>query len=233
MSYSRDPTDEEVQAVALLAVRAFKSQGLSTCLFGGAACRLYGNSRTPNDADIVVLTSAYTTEDLKLFLTRVEPSTFYLVASRQIGATYKVLWARLKGNLVHSRRSCKVDILIPGVLNIPHIPTANIITINELPLMPLIPLLLLKLQGWSDHRESSRSDMQAKQYVDVRDITQLLRICVTRGARLEDVVGWLPREFVDAGRERLARYLETLRPAQAHLWRDVGFEVTIPESNWM
>lgn len=67
--------------------------------------------------------------------------------------------------------------------------------------------------------------MQQKQYVDVRDISQLLQIAVSRGARLQDDLGWLPAEFVDAGRQRLARYLETLRPANAELWVQVGFQV--------
>jgi len=222
---SQGPSYEEIKSVARLAVRAFESRGLTTCLFGGTACRLYGNSRTPNDVDLVVLTTSHTTEDLKLLLSQIAPSTFYLRPPKSIGATYKVLFAKLRGNIHYSRRSCKVDILIPGVLNIPQIPPAHILHIDDLPVMPLIPLLLLKLQGWSDHRASSRSDMQQKQYMDIRDITQLLQIAVMRGARLEDAIEWLPQEFVVAGRARLARYLETLRPSQTSNWVEIGFEI--------
>lgn len=89
--------------------------------------------------------------------------------------------------------------------------------------MPIIPLLILKLQGWDDHRESTRTDMRAKQYVDIRDISQLLRIAVGQGASVESASEWLPADFVDAGRERLARYLEIVRPVQSQSWKEIGF----------
>ena len=42
------PTAEEIRTVARKAVTALTSQGLSCCLFGSAACLLYGNGRAPN-----------------------------------------------------------------------------------------------------------------------------------------------------------------------------------------
>jgi hypothetical protein len=176
---------------------------------------------------MVVATTMYTTEELKQLITRGDPSTFYLRPAKTPGATYKVLWAKLRPNLVYSRRSCKVDILIPGTLNIPFVPPSLVPMIDELPVMPIISLLLLKLQGWEDHRNSTRSDMQHKQYMDIRDINQLLQIASQREARLEDELGWLPQEFVDTGRERLARYLQTIRPMHASRWAEIGFEVNV------
>ncbi|KAI0088398.1 hypothetical protein BDY19DRAFT_994295 [Irpex rosettiformis] len=222
---SLSPTADEIKQVAHSVVRVLTARGLKTCLFGGAACYLYGNSRTPNDVDIVVLTSNHTTEDLKLFISRADPSTFYLRPSKKVGETYKILWARLRGNVFYTRRSCKVDILIPGILNIPSVPHHLVINLNNLPVMPIIPLLMLKLQGWEDHRLSSRFDMQQKQYVDIRDISQLLQVAINRGETLQDELVWLPEEFIDAGRVRLAKYLEILRPTNAGSWKVVGFEV--------
>jgi hypothetical protein len=36
--------------------------------------------------------------------------------------------------------------------------------------MPLIAAILLKWQGWTDHRDSKRENFQGKQHVDVDDI---------------------------------------------------------------
>lgn len=229
--------------MATKAVAIYESLGFSCCLFGSAGCALYGTSRTPNvrgpsvvlvrrahamvlpqDVDIVVMTSEYDTEYLKRLLTTHASTTFYLRPSKAPGATYKVLFARL--GTKYSRRSCKVDILIPGILDIPHVDRHRIVRVNDLPVIPLIVLLLLKLKGWSDHRASSRSDFQQKQYVDVRDINQLLMIVADKG---EDVrtATWLPQAFVDAGQERLNRYITALRPLSAYLWGDIGFKVAI------
>lgn len=168
----------------------------------------------------MVMTSAYTTEDLKRMLVG-KNSSFYLRPSRKVGETYKLVFYTLQPNFRYSRRSCKVDILIPGILNIPHISTYDIREIDNLPVMPLIPLLLLKLQGWADHRDSSRSDMQQKQYADIRDISQLVQIAIQSGVTLGDALDWLPTDFVDAGRARLARFLEIVRPSQT--WTEIGF----------
>ena len=122
----------------------------------------------------------------------------------------------------HRKRSCKVDVLVPGILNIPFVPTQHIVSLEDLPVMPLIALLLLKLQGWEDHRLSGRSDMQQKQYVDVRDIQQLLQIAAQRGETVSDMT-WLPHDFVDAGQKRLNRFLGNFRPTSSHLWEIIGF----------
>ena len=213
----RPVTVDEIYDVAEQAVDIFRSHDLHTCLFGSAACSLYGVDRTPNvssgfphgvrdllaellrvlmrlmqDIGLVVLTKNYDQEELKQLL--VDGSDdFYLVPSRNPSATYSVLWCRLSGGSNRrsrfggrgsSRRSCKVDILVPGVLNIPNVPQRRIKMISELPVMPLIPLLLLKLQGWSNHRESTREDMQEKQYVDAEDVVELLQIAVERDQRV-------------------------------------------------
>ena len=48
------------------------------------------------------------------------------------------------------RFSSKVDILLPGVMHLPALPTSMITRISSLPLVPFPVLLLQKLQGWAD-----------------------------------------------------------------------------------
>ncbi|PCH35496.1 hypothetical protein WOLCODRAFT_166290 [Wolfiporia cocos MD-104 SS10] len=86
-------------------------------------------------------------------------------------ATYKVLWYRLSYSLSRPRR-CKADILVPGVMDIPDAPRDLVRTISELPVMPLALLLFLKLQSWTDHRDSPRDWMRPKQNDDVLDISR-------------------------------------------------------------
>lgn len=169
------------------------------------------------------MTQLHSTEYLKQLLATKASRTFYLRPAKTAGATYKVLFAHLKSR-GSFRRSCKVDVLIPGVLNIPFVDDHRIVHINNFPVMPLAALLLLKLQGWSDHRASARTDMQQKQYVDVRDVNQLLQIAVDKGVDIRTET-WLPQSFVEAGQEMLSRYLNALRPRSAHQWKSIGFDV--------
>jgi len=215
---SLPPTAQEIRTVARKSVALLAEQGLSSCLFGSSGCSLYGCTRKPNDVDIIVMTTEYSTEELKELIA-VQPNTrFYLRGSKTVGATYKVLFYSLG-----KKRSCKVDVLIPGVLNIPYISPDRIVHIDGLPVLPFIPLLLLKLQGWSDHRASAREDMRQKQYIDIRDLQQLLTIAAQKGENVGDVDQWLPASFMFAGRERIRRFVETYRQPEG--WERIGFSV--------
>lgn len=165
------------------------------------------------------MTSQYDTEQLKELIVLHANTRFYLRGSRRAGATYKILFYSLG-----KQRSCKVDILVPGVLNIPHLSSDRIALIDGLPVLPFIALLLMKLQGWSDHRASARSDMRDKQYVDVRDLHQLLTIGAQRGERVDGIQHWLPESFVALGQERITRFIENYR--QPDGWRRIGFAVS-------
>ena len=112
-----------------------------------------------------------------------QSSRFELRPSRKRGATYKLLYYRHPDD---DYITIKVDILVPGILNIPSIPTERIHRVNKLPPMPFLPLLLLKLQAWHDHRASYRSDYNAKQWMDVQDIQALLPIAVRRGEHKDE-----------------------------------------------
>ncbi len=170
-----------------------------------------------------MLTATYDQEQLKRFLVA-SNDKFYLVPSRNPVATYRVLWYRLRTRRRDGgqSRSCKVDILVPGVLNIPDVPRHRVKKISGLPVMPLIPLLLLKLQGWSDHRLSPRPDMQAKQHVDVEDILELLDIAVERGKEVSSrKLRWLPASLIRASRTR-ARDFGKKYPKSKDDWEEVG-----------
>ncbi|RPD60544.1 hypothetical protein L226DRAFT_533867 [Lentinus tigrinus ALCF2SS1-7] len=221
----RPPTFDEIRDVAEQAVNIFRNHGLDSCLFGSAACSLFGVSRTPNDVDLVVLTKNYDQEELKQLLVD-SSGDFYLVPSRNPSATYSVLWCRLPGRGGGRGRSrkCKVDILVPGVLNIPNVPWRRVKMIDGLPAMPLIPLLLLKLQGWSDHRDSHRADMQEKQYVDAEDILELLEIAVGRDQEVrQGNLSWMPRRLIWDSEARVEEFKEEY-PISAMDWQDVGFD---------
>lgn len=68
---------------------------------------------------MVVFTSKYTQEELKDFLIAYD-SRFYLVPSKDPYATYRVLWFKLY-TYKDRHLDCKVDLLLPGVMNIPSI----------------------------------------------------------------------------------------------------------------
>ncbi|KAI0649647.1 hypothetical protein C8Q79DRAFT_337305 [Trametes meyenii] len=219
----------QVLDVARKVVSIFESRGLKCCLMGSVASYLYGVSRAPNDVDMVVLSIDYTQEDLKAMLVQSDPH-FTLVRSRNPRATYRVLWYRIP----NTYKRCKVDILIPGVLNVPDLPPNSVVTNARynLPIMPLIPQLLLKLQGWSDHRASTRTDMQLKQYLDVRDIDALLDIVCNKGARIDDPEWhWVPDAMVADAQSTLKTYLVLASPQSVYNWRKAGFSVSQPTSS--
>ncbi|KAJ3720070.1 hypothetical protein C8R42DRAFT_108613 [Lentinula raphanica] len=177
-------TASDIDTAARATITGLKAFNLDCYLVGSVACAAYGMSRTPNDIDMVVLTSQYTQEQLKYILVRYD-SRFYLIDSKDPNATYRVLWFRLTGY----HRSCKVDLLLPGIMNIPSVEPARIVRVGDIvgapagsilfrdyPLMPFLPLLLLKLQAWQDHGESPKLFVREKQQMDVRDIRELLQL---------------------------------------------------------
>ena len=86
-----------------------------------------------------------------------------------------MLFCRLPGFRRRGRR-VKVDILTPLTPNlwIPRVLSEDTWLIKNIPVMPLFDLLVMKMQGWRDHRASRRSDFRAKVSADVTDIRALL-----------------------------------------------------------
>ncbi|KAH9934561.1 uncharacterized protein BXZ73DRAFT_77033 [Epithele typhae] len=220
------PTADEVLQVTQTAVSIFQGLGLSCCLFGSVASYIYGVARPPNDADIVVLTSVYSQEELKELLVGTDP-TFYLVVSENLAAPYRVLWYRLSKSEYQIARpfeDCKVDILTPGTLNIPDVPLESVGLRQGLPVMPLIPQLLLKVQGWEDHRRSHRMDMRAKVPVDIKDVDSLVDVAVREKAKLGEsgLQEWFSEEVALQLKRQVADFVETASRRGPHKWRRLG-----------
>jgi hypothetical protein len=93
--------------------------------------------------------------------------------------------------------------------------------------MPLIAVLLLKLQGWTDHRDSEREDFQEKQYIDVDDIMEVLDI-LRRAHRTKTLTSesWMPPWFVRAAKWRVDEFVEAF-PDTKERWRDIGFDAPV------
>ncbi|KAI0752474.1 hypothetical protein C8Q80DRAFT_1351008 [Daedaleopsis nitida] len=165
------------------------------------------------DVDLVVLSTDRDQESLKRMLVE-QDSLFYLVPSKNPRATYEVLWyslsdstSRYYGSLRALYDCHKVDILNPGVMNI-----------------PLLPQLLLKLQAWSDHRASHRANMRAKQHVDVRDIDLLLDIAVRKAVRIRaEDTRWVPETMITEAQGRVLSYTMFASQKTSAGWKTVGF----------
>ena len=169
----------------------------------------------------MVLGSTYAQEELKRRIASANPK-FYLIQSKDPFATYKILWYR-----VGHRRSCKVDILQPGIMNIPLISTDKIEYINNLPVMPFSLNLLMKLQGWEDHKNSPKFHHNQKQFMDINDLNRMLPIAVARGAkpRMET---WIPEDFIRIAEIRVKEYVRLYDNSRKH-WEHLGFETQVSE----
>ncbi|RDB18619.1 hypothetical protein Hypma_014709 [Hypsizygus marmoreus] len=226
MPYPTGPlTGKEIRKVARATITTLAEEGLDACLFGSAACAIYGmENREPNDIDVVVLTDQDPEEIKDLLISNNDK--FFLVPSRNPQNTYQVLWFTLPSPRFESR-TCKVDILIPGLLSIPNIPTRRLEYIDpfhDIPVVPLLALLLLKLRGWTDHLIDSRAHMRNKVEEDEEDIDEMLHLAVEEyGVNLR-TEKWMPRWFVREARERVRQYVETW-PDSADRWSELGFSV--------
>ncbi|OCH85891.1 hypothetical protein OBBRIDRAFT_797697 [Obba rivulosa] len=212
------PTSQEVRTVADRAICIFASLNLECCLVGGLACSLFGISRTPGDVDLVIVTALHSQESLKRMLCD-RDSNFFLVPSKKAFATYKVLWYG------YPYRRCKVDILLPGIMNIPSVPKDRVEQRSGFPVMPLLPLLMLKLQAWEDHRNHYESYMREKQHTDVSDIRSLLKIARRNGISCGNASNsWIPSSLVEETKRRVKSWVERMGSAENHDWAAIGFD---------
>ena len=176
----------------------------------------------PQDVDLVVMSRDHDTETLKEMIVQ-KDRDFFLRDSRQLEATHRILYCRVGSG---GERLCKVDILTPGIMNIPIVPDDRMgrwtFEGKSLFSMPIIPLLLLKLQAWEDHGASDRWEVRAKQSTDVEDINTLVNSAKQRGDRLASDSHWLPLKFIQEGKRRS----RILRPnSNVRAWQTLGFPV--------
>ena len=166
--------------------------------------------------DVVVLTQD-DKEEIKRKITAAD-NKFYLIRPKNPSDTFRVLWYRIRPGV-----SCKVDILLPGLLNIPPIPTHLIEIQDELPVMPFLPLLLLKVQGWFEHEKDERWHVRSKIRDDYRDIDEMLGTFINDSHRL-DANEWLPAAFIDTSREHVKAFV-LQREYTKERWNEIGFDV--------
>ena len=146
-------------------------------------------------------------------------SRFYLKDG--INGPYTVLWYSFSWK---PRVHCKVDILVPPELRIPNIILSSIAYCGDslIPVMPFLPLLILKVQGWSDHRKSHEERFQVKVPQDEEDITDLLSMLDSRDHLKR--FGWLPRWFLRNANDLIQEYVECFPETESE-WRYIGFDV--------
>ena len=174
------------------------------------------------DVDVVVFNQRANAENVKDYLVSVN-DRFYLVDSTNPRNTYKILYYSI------SRRpslGCKVDILTPGpeVLHIPRITDDHVLYLDgsDIPVMPFLPLLILKVQGWYDHRRSHRQDMRQKVPHDVNNIMELLDM-TDKSDRLNHF-NWLPDWFIERAYTIIRDFCKK-KPSSRSSWRSLGFDV--------
>ncbi|KAH6906207.1 hypothetical protein BKA70DRAFT_1564553 [Coprinopsis sp. MPI-PUGE-AT-0042] len=223
----------EIKQTAREAIESLQNEGLHACLFGSAACSFYGmQNRVPNDVDVVVMNAddfGYNPENIKYQLT-CSNNRFFLVDSRDPHADYRILYFRLGGP--DSRRRCKVDILVPGLLSIPNIPPDGFTYAANHPRIPLVPmmtLILLKLRGWWDHwNDDTRPWMREKAAQDEEDIEEMLSMAVHEGYSVWDGDReWWDEEFIKDALDWIEEYVENW-PETEEDWRHLGFFDLVP-----
>lgn len=181
--------------------------------------------RTTKTQDVDIVVSAenlgLNAEDIKERIVEAD-DRYFLEFSRRSGAPYKILYCCLPGFQTNGRR-VKVDILVPPILGLPEIRSYDIVYIDRIPVMPLFDLLVMKLQGWWDHRTSPRADFQAKESADVGDINALLDRADTENLSYDDEVDAYRhhQEFVDNACTHLRRFVSVYGGNRR--WRHLGF----------
>lgn len=210
----------DVSAAATVAIATLDRLGVTACFVGGMACKLYGNDRTPEDLDILCLGCRWDQEELKRRVVAANPS-FYLISAKKPGATYKVLWYR--ANYASSR--CKVDLLLPGIMDIPLIPTSAVDRTHPgKPCAPFGVVFLLKLQAWQQHRDSDEVRWVIKASTDALDIRRLLPIAVAKGFNIQRAEAYLPPSFVASAQSRAKKFVKEWSETR-HWWKALGFSV--------
>jgi len=203
------------------------------CLIGGAACNLYGNDREPMDVDVIILnwSSARDRKTIKRHQEAIKQrlvgasKRFYLVDSQTRGAQYQVLWYHPLGEGSNRRLAAvKIDILLPGITEIPAFDPSRIrySTQLRLPVAPLSLVLLHKLQGWFIRSHSPNTYQYEKHWKDSFDVARLVPIAAKEGVKITDPA--LSNTLVEKAREWVDHYVMKYPEFRtAGHWRKIGF----------
>ncbi|KAH6896155.1 hypothetical protein BKA70DRAFT_1116869 [Coprinopsis sp. MPI-PUGE-AT-0042] len=238
-----------VMEAARTVVRILKDRGIECAVFGSLAARLYGSYRCPKasrfslDVDMLVLQDPsippeqqLTAEQLKVLFLDTSPLHFYLKLPRNPEDTYRILYYRRE----YLGVDCKVDILIPGTMYLPHtLPPNDEQTatrwVDGIPLVPFGLLLLHKLQGWDDHRLAEEEFRQKKQVQDAADVKKILGMdrevnkLVKTVSAMNENRWWkdpilFSEEFRDLTKRRVDDYCKEFQD-RSKAWKKLGFDV--------
>ena len=91
--------------------------------------------------------------------------------------------------------------------------------------MPIFDLLVMKTQGWRDHRNSYREDFRAKERADVSDIFALLESAKQQKVSYVDEANEDRHslEFMIHARNLVNKFVHVY--GRARQWRALGFPV--------
>lgn len=177
------------------------------------------------DLDILCLGCRWDQEELKRRVVAANP-LFNLIPAKTPGATYKVLWYRK-----YSIGRCKVDLLLPGIMNIPPVPIAAVDhSAPGNPCAPFALVFLLKLQAWQQHRDSEEMRFRIKSSTDASDLRTMLPIAVTKGFSVRRMEAYLPSLFVASAASRVKRFVQEW-PDTLRWWKLLGFSVREEETS--
>ncbi|KAJ7665095.1 hypothetical protein DFH06DRAFT_1041269, partial [Mycena polygramma] len=212
---------EDIKTTARTTVSVLKVAGLSCCLAGSSACYEWGNSRIPNDVDILVLSSSRSADEIKQLLVSSDTNFYLALPEKNPLATYRVLWYTLSpGTTTHPPKQCRVDVFLPGIISLPFVPPEFIVqSPSGLPVMPLLAALMHKVLAWIAHGQARRPD---KQENDLTDISGLLTIVDSRlDSILAEDKSWYPDWFVSASFSGITRHVAEFNPESAHVWKSL------------
>ncbi|KAI5823102.1 hypothetical protein K523DRAFT_189484, partial [Schizophyllum commune Tattone D] len=156
-------------------------------------------------------------------LVNIDPAHFFTRESRHPGATYRVLHYRSDAG----DWTCKIDILVPGILHLPALALEYIVWIDELPVIPFALLLLQKLQAYHDHRYAAERHQYVRWEKDKADIEELLGLEELVDAVIRERPWYnlsiFSEEFMALSRQRVREFASYF--GYHATWQDMGFSV--------
>jgi hypothetical protein len=107
--------------------------------------------------------------------------------------------------------------------DIPEILESEIPVISDIPIMPFFTLLVMKTQGWWDHRVSPHTDFRTKEDGDVVDVEALLDHATDENVDYEEerASGRYTSEFMDKALLHAHRFVSL--HGRRWKWRAIGF----------
>jgi hypothetical protein len=177
-------------------------------------------------------------EELKRLIKAAHPH-LHLDRPANPDADFRILYFYLDGITgprgFFPRNKCKIDVLLPGLLHLPHLSAHQMpAPLGGLPVLPFSVLLLQKLQGWDDRRRLRWTEpwKYAKAAVDARDVQQLLglerHVVPLRAERPWGDASLFTEEFRVLSSERVRDFCGSF-PASRRDFEMLGFDVDLSD----